>query len=128
MASQTTKIQTDRGLCKFYILGKCKRTDCEWIHTTNQCKTDDCGIYTDKKLCFKCNKKIRTEKKTAYEKNLQANGNPCSNETCKGLTLQGDYCNDCFDDAKQYILGPCRNKQCTNRVKGGRGFCNACTD
>lgn len=117
------QLLTDRGLCKFFILDKCRRGDgCQWVHTKNQC--EKCGTYTERSLCYKCNKKMRQEKKDAYEQRLKRDGVRCSNETCHGYTLSGDYCNSCFDDAKQYILGPCRNKKCNRRVLGGKGFCS----
>uniref|UniRef100_A0A6C0EJJ3 C3H1-type domain-containing protein n=1 Tax=viral metagenome TaxID=1070528 RepID=A0A6C0EJJ3_9ZZZZ len=126
--------QTDRNICKFFILGKCRRGDgCQWTHTTNQCQQKDCDVYTTHKLCFKCTKKEREAKKAAYEKKLNEEGYPCVNHydpytkktgSCRGYTLNGDYCNECFEDAKQYILGPCRNRDCSRRVMGARGYCS----
>ena len=126
MATQEKKIRTDRGICKFFILEKCTRgEDCRWVHTKNQC-TAGCGTYTERDKCYKCYKKVREEKKAAYEKKLRTNGYPCSNESCKSYTLYGDYCNQCFDEARQYILGPCRNRSCSRKVLGGRGYCDSC--
>jgi len=121
------KVQVDRGICKFFILGKCTRgEECKWVHTKNQCTSPDCETYTERDNCYKCYKVVRETKKAAYEKRLKEDGKPCSNETCKDYTLRGDYCNNCFEDAKQYVLGPCRNRQCNRRVMGGRGFCGYC--
>jgi hypothetical protein len=121
------KVQTDRGLCKFFILDKCSRgEECQWVHTKNQCKVDDCEVYTERDNCYKCHKKVRQAKKAAYEKKLREEGYRCSNQTCSGYTLYGDYCNECFEESSQYILGPCRNRQCSRRVLGGRGYCGYC--
>lgn len=130
------KIQTDRGICKFFIQDKCSREDeCQWTHTKKQCEHEGCEVYTDRKLCFKCNKKQSAVKKADYEKRLKERGRPCVNNwdrikrkkgECDNLTLNGEYCNECFNIASEYLIGPCRNRNCFNRVKGARGYCEFC--
>lgn len=131
------KVQTDRGICKFFVLNKCRRGDsCQWEHTKNQCDANDCEVYTNHKLCYKCNKKQRVAKKSAYDKRLRDQGYPCSNNWtdrstgekgfCENYTLRGDYCQSCYEEASRYIVGPCRNRDCSNRVMGGRGYCQYC--